>query len=139
MFFRFTLFNDLTLVLMALTIWVGVARFAARLESNWFLIYYALLVAYWKVFEGSLNTYWVLAGVACGLLLRFEFLGGPVLKAVRAVELVVFGVHFVALRGTPAPVVKRGDGTLRGAAAPASHSTRRMRAPTRASFSSILS
>jgi len=90
MYFRFTMFNDLTLGLMALTIWVAVARFTARTESNWPLAYYALLVAYWKVFEGGLNGYWVLAGVACGLLLRFEFLGSIPLKIVRGAELAVF-------------------------------------------------
>jgi hypothetical protein len=90
MYFRFTLFNNLTLALMALTIGTAIARFTARQESNWPLVYYLLLVAYWKAFQGGLNGYWVLAGVACGLLLRYEFLGGIPLKIVRAAELAVF-------------------------------------------------
>lgn len=98
MYFRFTLFNNLTLALMALTIWMAVARFTMRQESNWPLVYYFLLAVYWKAFEGGLNGYWVLAGVACGLLLRFEFLGGPVLKMVRGAELAVFA--YVLWRST---------------------------------------
>lgn len=97
MYFRFTLFNNLTLALMGLTVWMAAGRLASRADSNWPLLYYLLVLAYWKAFEGGLNTYWVLTGVACGLLLRFEFLGGAVAKLVRAVEYAFFA--YVLWRG----------------------------------------
>jgi hypothetical protein len=39
----------------------------------------------------TLDNYWVIGGVLCGLLLRFEFLGGAIEKIIRALELLVFG------------------------------------------------
>ena len=81
---------------MALSIWLGVARFTmTRIESSWPLIYYAALILYWKSFEGMLNGYLVLAGVICGLLMRFEFLGKPVYKAVRVSEAIVLAYVLV--------------------------------------------
>ncbi len=94
---RFTPFVNLTLGLMALTVWLAVARFFTTRESSWPLGYYAALIVYWKAFEGALIGYWVLAGALCGLLIRFEFLPGPVMKAVRLAELAVFG--YVLFRG----------------------------------------
>jgi hypothetical protein len=90
MYFRFTLFNSLTLTLMGLTVWMAVARVLTRLDSNWPLVYYLLVLAYWKTFEGALNNNWVLIGIVCGMLLRFEFMGGIVLKLVRVVEFAFF-------------------------------------------------
>ena len=97
MYFRWTLFNGCTLLLMALTIPVAVARLRGVLESNWPLLYYAALLAYWKAFEGGLSTYAVLLGVACGVLLRFEFLGGVPLTFVRVLEYFFFA--YVLWRG----------------------------------------
>jgi len=91
MYFRFTLFNSLTLALMGLTVSMAAVRLFTRPDSSWPLIYYVLVVAYWKAFEGGLNTYWVLTGIVCALLLRFEFMGGLVLKLVRVVEFAFFG------------------------------------------------
>ena len=82
-----SVFNVLTLILMALTIWLGVSRFTAGLDSNWAMVYYVLLVAHLKAFDGGLNPYWVYVGVVAGLLLRFEFMGGAVLKVVWGMEL----------------------------------------------------
>ncbi len=90
MYFRFSTFDYLTLGLLALTIVLGVSRFVvARFDRSWPLVYYAALIVYWKSYEGLLNGYWVLAGVACGLLMRFEFLGKAFYKVVRAAELIV--------------------------------------------------
>ena len=91
MYFRFTLFNSITLFLMVLTGFMAWARFRFRLESTWLLLYYVVVLAYWKGFPYSLNTGWVLTGLAAAALLRFEFLGGKPLLLVRAVELVFFG------------------------------------------------
>jgi hypothetical protein len=50
-----------------------------------------LLLTYWRGYMYTLDYYWVIGGVLCGLLLRFEFLGGAIEKIIRALELLVFG------------------------------------------------
>jgi len=91
MYFRFTLFNSLTLAVIALTIGMIYVRFRYALDATWPLLYYVLLIAYSESFRGSLSPHWLFAGVVGGLLLRFEFMGGIVAKGVRGVELAVFG------------------------------------------------
>lgn len=91
MYFRFTLFNSLTLFVMALTIGMFYARFRCRLESTWPLFYYVVVVGFWLAFGGALAAPWVIGGLACGVLLRFEFMGGFVLKGVRVLEMIFFG------------------------------------------------
>jgi hypothetical protein len=91
MYFDITLFNVVTLILMAATALVAAKRFSTRLDSNWPLTYYSVLLAYWRGYSYTLDTYWVMGGLLCGLLLRFEFLGGPAEKLIRALEAVVFG------------------------------------------------
>lgn len=95
MYFRFTLFNTLTLVVMGATAAMVWVRFRFSLEKTWPLVYYLMVIAYSEAFPGSLSPYWVFAGVVIGLLLRFEFMGGPVLKGVRLAELAVFGYVLV--------------------------------------------
>lgn len=82
-YFRFTLFNDLTLLLMALTIGVAALRLRGPAASNWPLVYYAVVLGYTFGFGGSLSKYPVFVTVAAGLLLRFRLDA----KAVRGVEL----------------------------------------------------
>jgi hypothetical protein len=96
MYFQITLFNSVTLLLMAATLLIAVKRFSGRVDGNWPLTYYGLLLAYWRGNAYTLDDYWVLSGVLCGLLLRFEFLGGAVEKLIRLFELLVF--LYVAVR-----------------------------------------
>lgn len=96
MYFRWTLFNGCTLLVAAITAALIAARLRRVLQSNWPLLYYAAVLGYWKGFEGSLNTAWVFLGGACGLLLRFEFIGGAPLTSVRILEFLFFG--YVILR-----------------------------------------
>ena len=56
---RFTLFNAITLFMMALTALLVWRRFAGKLSANWPLGYYLLLVGYTVGFSGGLNPYWV--------------------------------------------------------------------------------
>lgn len=94
---RFTLFNAITLLIMGLALATGVAFARRKLNSNWPFLYYLLVVAYWKVFEGALNGVWVFAGVGCGVLLRFDVPGG------RAQPVIWWGalaaLAYVFLRG----------------------------------------
>lgn len=91
MYFEITLFNVVTLMLMAATVLVAARRFSSQADSNWPLTYYGVLLAYWRGYAYTLDTYWVLGGVLCGLILRFEFIGGAVEKLIRTLEILVFG------------------------------------------------
>jgi len=92
-----TSFALLTFILVGLTLWVVVSRFTRNLESNWPLVYYLVVVAHLKAFEGGLNPYVVYLAVVCGLFLRFEFMGGAVLKIFRVIELGT--LTYIAWRG----------------------------------------
>jgi hypothetical protein len=96
MYFQITLFNIVTLLLMAVTLLIAAKRFSASSDTNWPLAYYGVLVAYWRGYSSTLDNYWVFGGLLCGLLLRFEFLGGAVERLIRALELLVFA--YVAWR-----------------------------------------
>ncbi|PYT36146.1 MAG: hypothetical protein DMG58_00360 [Acidobacteria bacterium] len=55
-----------------------------------FVFFQPVLLAYWRAYAFTLDSYWVIGGLLCGFLLRFEFLGGAVEKLIRALELFVF-------------------------------------------------
>jgi hypothetical protein len=95
--FKFTLFNSITLFVMAATAWMAYARFRFRLDSNWLPVYYLLILGFWMGFDGSLNTWWVLAGVAAAVLLRSRLARGPFQNGVRVTELGFLG--YVLWRG----------------------------------------
>ncbi len=94
---RFTLFNAITLLIAAVTLATGVALARGKLRPNWLLAYYLLIAAYWKVFEGALNGVWVVAGLSCAVLLRFNLPGGGGERAVRWGALAALA--YVFLRG----------------------------------------
>jgi hypothetical protein len=96
MYFQITLFNVVTLSLMAATLLIVLKRFSGPVDSNWPLAYYGLLLAYSRSHSYSLDDYWVFGGLLCGFLLRFEFLGGAVEKLIRSCELLVF--LYIAIR-----------------------------------------
>jgi hypothetical protein len=84
-YFRLTLFNNVTLLLMVLTALMALARFRGDLRTNWALGYYAIVLGYALGFKHGLNLRLVLAGSACALLTRFTAWG----RRVRWVELAV--------------------------------------------------
>jgi hypothetical protein len=69
-YFRFTLFNDITLLMMGLTVAVAIGRWRGHLRSNWPLACYAAVTAYTFGFDGSYNRIWLSVGLACALLIR---------------------------------------------------------------------
>jgi hypothetical protein len=88
--FRFTLFNSITLLVMAATAWTAYARWRFRVDSNWFALYYLLILGFWMGFDGSLNTWWTMAGVAGAILLRANPRCGAVRNGARVLELAFF-------------------------------------------------
>ena len=91
------------LLLIALLVWVLVSRFSGRLDPSWQLLVWALVLVFSNVYEGIMLPTTVYAGVICALLLRFEFMGGWVLKVVRFIEavaiLLLLWQLFVVVRG----------------------------------------
>ena len=69
MYFQITLFNVITLFLIAATLVVTVKRLTASGDSNWPLAYYGLLLTYWRGYMYTLDNYWVIGGVLCGVAL----------------------------------------------------------------------
>jgi hypothetical protein len=90
MWFPLDWFNTLTLMLIGATLAVGCSRFRLSLDSNWPLMYYGVLLSYWRSAIHDLDAYWILAGLVCALLLRFEFLNKPLENLLRGLELMVF-------------------------------------------------
>ncbi len=88
--FRFTLFNGITLVVMAATLATAYLRAAGRDGSKWPLAYYGFAAAYAAVFARGLDIRVVLAGAALTLLVRFGILS----KAARLLEMLVFAAIF---------------------------------------------
>jgi hypothetical protein len=91
-----TTFNITTLCMFGLTVWVIWTRHRTQLENNWPLFYYITLVLYSNKFEEAINPGIVFVTVVMALLLRFEFLGGWLLQAVKVLESV--GLVYIALR-----------------------------------------
>ena len=91
--FQPTAINITTLLMVAITVWLIYNRQRGRLDSNWPLFYYVALVMFSWRFRDVLHPSMVFIGVVAGLLLRFEFMGGPILIAVRTVELICLGYY----------------------------------------------
>lgn len=91
--FRFTLFNGITIFIMAATLGVAALRAAGRAGSKWPLAYYPVLLAYAAGFPYGVNLLWAAAGLALSLMVRF----GVFAWAARLAELVVLA--YVFLRG----------------------------------------
>ena len=77
------------LFVIGFTLWVMRARFREAHDISWPLVYYFVLVIFVRAREGEFNNYWIFTGVLAALVLRYEFIGGFVLKAVRLIEFVV--------------------------------------------------
>ena len=88
--FEWTALNFWTLFIAILTVAMMRARFTTRIDTPWAMVYYTILVLYVRSVEGEYHNYVIFAGVVSALFLRFEFMGGIILKFFRTVE---FFVH----------------------------------------------
>lgn len=88
---RLTPFSVITFIMMVATAGVIWIRFRKPVENNWPLFYYLAVVVYLKAFDGALEPMVVYVGMVVALLLRFEFLGGFILKVVKVADLLILG------------------------------------------------
>ena len=71
--YPFTLFNALTLLVLALALIIEWRRRRGPLTANWPLAGYAAIAGYTIAFSRGLNPYWVAAGAACAVAIRLGF------------------------------------------------------------------
>ena len=64
-----------------------------RYDSNLPLLFYVVAIVFSRLFDRPVNPFVMYGGLAFALLLRFEFMGGPILIAVRTVELICLGYY----------------------------------------------
>lgn len=83
--FRFTLFNGITLFIIAATVGVAALRAAGRAGSKWPLAFYPVLLAYAIGFPYSVNPWVAGAGLLLTLMVRFGVLARPARLAEFAV------------------------------------------------------
>jgi len=95
----FTVFNTVTLFILALAIVLVVQRLRLRLRGNWPLAYYAVALAYAFAFPYSLKPLVLLAGMACAILLRFKKFHWGIRTAEIAVLLYVIWRSVALLMG----------------------------------------
>jgi hypothetical protein len=56
MYFQITIFNIVTLFLMAATLLIAAKRFSSAVGSNWPIAYYTVLLAYWRAYAYTWTT-----------------------------------------------------------------------------------
>jgi hypothetical protein len=94
---KLTLFNAATLVIMGFTLVTAIPLALGRLNRNWPFLYFPLIFAYWRAFDGALNTWWIGAGLFFALLLRFDLIGARARTPLRWLS--VAALVYVFLRG----------------------------------------
>lgn len=96
--FRATNFTITTLLLVAFTVFIAGVRNKKSLESNWPLLYWALVLVFTLVrTEETFDYRLVLLGLGVALLLRFEFMNEFLVKTARVIEMAMFA--YICLRG----------------------------------------
>jgi hypothetical protein len=98
MSFRATNFSVTVLLLIATTVFMIGVRNRKPVDNNWPLIYWVVVFVFTLVREeDTFNINIVLAGLAAGMLLRFEFMSPFFVRLVKLVELAVWG--YIIYRG----------------------------------------
>ena len=91
MSFRATDFTVSILLIMCLTVAMAIIRNKKPLENNWPLFYWVFVTMIsFRYPDQTFDPRYILIGLAAGLLLRFEFLGGGFGKLVMLVEACVW-------------------------------------------------
>lgn len=87
--------NLFTLAMIGLTLVMIQQRWVGNYDSNRPLLFYMLAVLYVRANEGHFNNYVIFIAIVAALFLRFEFLGGWLLRTVRLVEFVCLGLFLI--------------------------------------------
>lgn len=82
-----------TVILFLMTFGLIIFRYnSPSTESNWPLVYYALAVTHFQLFEGGLDSRILFSAVIAAMLLRFEFLAGWPLKVIHVAEYILLAL-----------------------------------------------
>ena len=73
-------------------VFVTFTRLKNWLESNIPILFYIALISYMQAIDGSVPLWLSLAGFACTLTLRFEFMNEFFIKVVKFIEIAIIGV-----------------------------------------------
>ena len=80
--FNPTSLNVTELLVVALALVATVVLMRKRYDSNMPLLFYFVLILFSNATEREINPYLLYAGLMLAMLLRFEFMGGGVVKFV---------------------------------------------------------
>ena len=83
---RYSAVNVTTFVLLGFALWVIFTRLRNRVDNNWPIVFYPVIVIFCIQIPGRIDMNWLLIGIGAALLLRFEFVGGFISYLVRAVD-----------------------------------------------------
>lgn len=86
---RYSAANITTILMLVFTVWVLVARFRSRPDTNLPLIYFLFAFGYHFSFPGAIHSNALLAGAVSSLFLRFEFMSGWLRWILQASETIV--------------------------------------------------
>lgn len=82
-----------TVILFLMTFGLIIFRYnSLSTESNWPLVYYALAVTHFQLFEGGLDSRILFSAIIAAMLLRFEFLAGWPLKVIHVAEYILLAL-----------------------------------------------
>ncbi len=84
---------SVTTALMAVfALFVIYTRVRNWLESNVPILFYIAFIVYMKAIDGDVPLWLSLAGFACALILRFEFLNEFFVRTVKIIEICILAV-----------------------------------------------
>lgn len=84
-------FEGTIFMLLVLTAGMMVVRMRARLDNNWLVLYWALLLWVSYTRTNTWDVSFVAVGAVAAMLLRFEFMAAGLITAVQVLEFVVWG------------------------------------------------
>ena len=84
-------FDGAMLMLLGLTVGMMVVRLKARLDNNWPVFYWMLIVYLAYTRDDTWNFNIIAAGGVAAMLLRFEVMAPGLIMAVQMVEFAIWG------------------------------------------------
>ena len=85
---RYGPLNVTTFVILGFALWVIYTRIRNRVDNNWPMAFYPVVLTYAVQVPGRIEFETLIAGLASALLMRFEFVGGFMTHVVRLADMV---------------------------------------------------